>query len=87
MAMFNKYILQALDYSCCQRAKAMVSSNRASINMQYEIPVGLHLTMPHLLVLMLYTNMTTLQFKFKKHGTRKLHHTECVADIKRRNME
>eukprot|EP01083_Nonionella_stella_P143536 446325_1 len=87
MTMFNKYILQALDYARCKRAKAMESSNLGSTNKWYDIPVGLHLTMPHLLVLMLYTNMTTLQFKFKKHGTRKLHHTESVADIKRRNME
>eukprot|EP01083_Nonionella_stella_P035167 96065_1 len=87
MAMFNKYILRALDYSCCKRAKAMRASYLGGTNKWYDIPCGLHLTMPHLLVLMLYTNMTELQFKFKKHGTRKLDPTETVVDVKTRNME
>eukprot|EP01084_Bolivina_argentea_P197129 337866_1 len=65
----------------------MKAGNRGLDNNWYEIPVGLNITISHILVLLMYCNLDELQRAYKAKGCRKIKYNEPLKDIKKRNME
>eukprot|EP01083_Nonionella_stella_P023106 63903_1 len=84
---FSKLLIESSQSIQCTKAKHIRAWPRGTNNLHYEIPENLPLTIPHMMVLKLYTNDSTLQFKFKKHGTRKIAQSDSVKNIKDRNTE
>ncbi len=81
------FISKAYVYAHSYKGKQMTASDRSNSNNQFEIPLGLPLSISHLLVLLMYCNLDTLQRVYKAQGCRSIKANESLEDIKVRNKE
>ena len=85
--LWNELLTTAYLYAKTMRAKSIVAGNRGNTNNMYEIPVGLGLTASHLLSMMIYTNMTEMQYKYKKYCCRKIKEDDDEEKLLQRHRE
>eukprot|EP01084_Bolivina_argentea_P299956 517094_1 len=80
-------LLKATKYKASYKGKQIKAQEWGGENFFYTTAVGCPISISHLLVVLLYTNQTELQYNFKKYGTRKLNKDDTISTIKHRNQQ
>eukprot|EP01084_Bolivina_argentea_P243474 408152_1 len=84
---FYKFINKAYIHTQTYKAKRMKAVDRSLENTSYNIPVGLQITISHIMVLLMYCNLDELQRAYKAKGCRKIKYKEPLEEIKKRKKK
>eukprot|EP01084_Bolivina_argentea_P256470 431823_1 len=87
LTIFHSQLLTARDATLTDYCRKMNASNLGSWNKYYQLPVNSIISISQMLSILIYTNLTELQRKFKKFACRKLHKQDIIKDIAKRNAQ
>ena len=74
-------------YSQSNKGRSIKANDIGNDNAYYETPAGLPLSASHLMSLLMYTNLTTLQYKYKKYACRKINDDDPEEELIQRHRE
>ena len=84
---FSRSLLNALSLHQTTKARKMVALNRYGWNTQHDVLVSSPLSVSHIFALLMYCNLTDLQYRYKKFGCRESDVHKSFEDLKRWNRE
>jgi len=84
---FHSQLSKAYLYATSNRGKKLKAKYIGGNNDNYETPVGCSISVAHILCLIVYTNLTKLQYEFKKMGTRKHKKNQTLKELMKLNTE
>ena len=85
--LWQEIMESAIIYSKSQRGKSITAKDWGLENTLYEIPVDLGLSSSHLLALMMYCNLTKLQYNYKRFCCRKMNDDDDEKQLINRHKE
>ena len=84
---WQETLQNAILYSSTHKAKSMTASDEFATNNDYEVPPGLSFCVSHLMTLMMYTNLTDLQYNYKKFGCRRSNKNQSLKEMNKMHSE
>eukprot|EP01084_Bolivina_argentea_P193561 332081_1 len=84
---FHVELLKAVRFTTSFHCKQLKAANYGKTNDMYEVPVHSIMCISRMLSLLVYTNLTELQYNFKKYGCRRIKKNETIKDIAKRNQK
>ena len=84
---WNETLQNATLYSSTQKVKEMKAADIGTTNNAYEVNVNSPFCISHLLVLMMYTNLSNLQYNYKKYGCKYSEKAQNENDMKTYHRE
>ena len=87
MELFAGILFNAFMYQQSTRGRGFRASDLIDPNKQYEIPPNSPLSVSHIFVLLMYCNLTDLQYKYKRFGCRERDNEQSLEELKKSNSE
>ena len=87
MRQFSEMLCSAFMFRDCSKGRAFRALNGGSWNVSYEVPVDSPLSVCHIFVLLMYCNLTDLQYKYKKIGCRERDSEQTLEELVDWNKE
>eukprot|EP01083_Nonionella_stella_P301691 1036398_1 len=84
---FHDILQKAVTYTLSNKGRSIKGRDGGGENLRYEIPINLPISISHIMVLMMYCNLSDLQHHYKKMGCREDHPNEDSAALIKRNQE
>ena len=84
---FHQFLTKAYLFAKSSKGKSFKAADRGGENNDYEVPANLPLSVSHLLPLLVYCNLTPLQYNYKKWGCRETKPDQSLAELITNNKE
>eukprot|EP01083_Nonionella_stella_P082752 228487_1 len=84
---FQDILQKAVTYTLSCKGRSIRANDMGGNNLLYEIPMDLPITISHLMVLIMYSDFSDLQYYYKKMGCREYHPNEDSAVFVQRHQE
>ena len=87
MRQFSEMLYSAYTLRESAKGRAFKAGDRALFNIRHEVPIDCPLSVCYIFVLLMYCNLTDLQYKYKKIGCRERDSEQTLEELKEWNRE
>ena len=84
---FARIMFSAFMYRQSTNGRKLKANDLGAGNQMCEVPVNIPLSVSHIFVLLMYCNLTDLQYKYKKFGCRERDKDQSLEELKEMNQE